>query len=146
AATLLQLRLVRAATAFAVGATLSLAGAMMQALLRNPLAEPYVLGISGGASGGAVPAMLLVSAAWMVDAAAFAGALAVALLLFALAYRDLRGGMVEGNTSLLLLTGVIVAAGCGALITLMLSVAPEGRLRGMVFWLIGDLSTAQWRA
>lgn len=146
AATLLQLRLVRAATAFAVGASLALSGAMMQALLRNPLADPYVLGVSGGASVGALFAILLFSAAWLVDAAAFAGALAVAALLFALAYRDLRGGVVEGNTSLLLLTGVIVAAGCGALITLMLSIAPEGRLRGMVFWLIGDLSGAQWRA
>jgi len=111
AATLLQLRLVRAATAFAVGATLALAGTMMQALLRNPLADPYVLGISGGASVGALLAILLFSATWLVDTAAFIGALAVAALLFALAYRDLRGAVVEGNTSLLLLTGVIVAAG-----------------------------------
>ncbi len=145
AATLLQLRLIRAATAFAVGATLALAGVMMQALLRNPLADPYVLGVSGGASVGALLAILLFSAVWMIDLAAFTGAILVALLLFVLAYRDLRGGAVEGNTSMLLLTGVIVASGCGALITLMLSVAPDGRLRGMVFWLIGDLSGAQLR-
>jgi len=116
---------------------------MMQALLRNPLADPYVLGVSGGAAVGALAAMLFFSAAWMIDVAAFGGALAVALLLFLLAHRDLRGGI--GDASLLLLTGVIVAAGCGALVTLMLSVAPDGRLRGMVFWLIGDLSGTQLR-
>ncbi|MDR3482843.1 MAG: iron ABC transporter permease [Burkholderiaceae bacterium] len=145
AATLLDLRLTRALTAFIVGGTLALAGVMMQALLRNPLADPYVLGVSGGAAVGALAAMLLFAAMWAVDVAAFGGALAVALLLFLLAYRDLRGGVVEGNASLLLLTGVIVASGCGALVTLMLSIAPDSRLRGMVFWLIGDLSGAQLR-
>jgi iron complex transport system permease protein len=145
AATLLELRLHRALTAFAAGAMLSLAGVMMQALLRNPLADPYVLGVSGGAAVGALAAMLLFGAAWAVDLAAFAGALAVALLLFLLARRDLRSGGADGNASLLLLTGVIIAAGCGALVTLMLSIAPADRLRGMVFWLVGDLSGAQLR-
>lgn len=145
AATLLELRLTRALTAFVTGAMLALAGVMMQALLRNALADPYVLGVSGGASVGALAAMLLFGAAWAVDLAAFGGALAVALLLFVLAHRDLRGGIGDGNASLLLLTGVIIASGCGALITLMLSIAPDNRLRGMVFWLIGDLSGAQLR-
>jgi iron complex transport system permease protein len=145
AATLLELRITRALSAFAIGAMLALAGVMMQALLRNPLADPYVLGVSGGASVGALAAMLLIGATWAVDAAAFGGAIAVALLLFLLAYRDLRGGIAEGNSSMLLLTGVIVAAGCGAFVTLMLSIAPETRLRGMVFWLIGDLSGTQLR-
>ncbi|HJV51014.1 MAG TPA: iron ABC transporter permease [Noviherbaspirillum sp.] len=144
AATLLELRLGRALSAFVTGATLSLAGVMMQALLRNPLADPYVLGVSGGASVGALGAILLFSTSWAIDSAAFAGAIAVALLLFVLARRDLRGG-AEGDAPMLLLTGVIVAAGCGALVTLMLSIAPEGRLRGMVFWLIGDLSATQPR-
>ena len=146
AGTLLQLRLERALSAFVTGAALALAGVLMQALLRNPLADPYVLGVSGGAAVGALLAMLLAGAAWMIDAAAFGGALLVALLLFALARRDLRGiqGM-QADPSLLLLTGVIVASGCGALVTLMLSLAPDGRLRGMVFWLIGDLSATQWR-
>lgn len=147
AATLLELRLNRALSAFVTGATLALAGVMMQALLRNPLADPYVLGVSGGAAVGALAAMLFFSAAWMVDVAAFGGAIAVALLLFGLAYRDLRGGLgTEGNATMLLLTGVIVASGCGALVTLMLSIAPDNRLRGMVFWLIGDLSATQMRA
>ncbi|MBC7490623.1 MAG: iron ABC transporter permease [Glaciimonas sp.] len=143
AATLLSLRLERALSGFVVGAMLALAGVMMQALLRNPLADPYVLGVSGGASVGAPGIMLFFSTAWMVDVAAFAGAIAVALLLFGLAYRDLRGGISDGQAPLLLLTGMIVASGCGALVALMLSVAPDGRLRSMVFWVIGDLSSTQ---
>lgn len=146
AATLLELRLGRALSGFVTGATLALAGVMMQALLRNPLADPYVLGISGGASVGALLAIMFCSLAWMIDLAAFGGAIAVCALLFALAYRDFRGsGSAEGSAPILLLTGVIVAAGCGALITLMLSVAPDSRLRGMVFWMIGDLSNTQPR-
>lgn len=144
AATLLELRLSRALSGFAAGALLALAGVLMQALLRNPLADPYVLGISGGASVGALAAMLFFNALWMIDAAAFGGALAVALLLYALAHRDLRGG-IDASAPLLLLTGVIVGAGCGALVTLMLSLAPEERLRGMVFWMIGDLSGSEQR-
>src|SRR6476661_10001321 len=130
AASLLELRLSRALSGFVTGAMLALAGVMMQALLRNPLADPYVLGISGGASVGALAAMLLLPAAWMVDLAAFGGAVTVALLLYALARRDFRHGAAEGNRPFLLLTGVIVSSGCGALVTLMLSVAPESRLRG----------------
>ncbi|MBC3812079.1 FecCD family ABC transporter permease [Undibacterium aquatile] len=146
AASLLELRLSRAFTGFITGATLALSGVLMQALLRNPLADPYVLGISGGASVGALATILFYGAFWMVDLAAFGGALAVALLLFGLAYRDFRGsGSSDGSAPVLLLTGVIVASGCGALITLMLSVAPDSRLRGMVFWMIGDLSGAQSR-
>ena len=81
----------------------------------------------------------------MIDIAAFGGALLVSLLFFLLAHRDLRGGVADGNSSLPLLTGAIIAAGCGALVTLMLSLAPDGRVRGMVFWLIGDLSGTQLR-
>ena len=142
-ATLLELRLDRALLAFVIGATLGLAGVMMQALLRNPLADPYVLGVSSGASVGALFAMLLGSMAWMVDLAAFGGAVAVAGLLFYLAYNDFKNsGSSEGSSSTLLLTGVIVGYGCMALITLILSVTPDSRLRSMVFWLIGDLSGA----
>ena len=143
---LLNLRLQRALTAFATGASLALAGVMMQALLRNPLADPYVLGISAGASVGALAALLFMCAAWMVDAASFAGAVAVSLLLYLLARRDLRAGTAaEGGTAMLLLTGVILSSGCIALVTLMLSIAPESRLRSMVFWLIGDLSGSPLR-
>ncbi len=146
AATLVELRLSRALSAFATGATLALAGVMMQALLRNPLADPYVLGVSGGAAVGALGAMLLFSIGWLVDVAAFGGAIAISFLLYFLARRDLRGAVhSDGSAPLLLLTGVVLASGCGALVTLMLSIAPDNRLRGMVFWLIGDLSGTQFR-
>lgn len=146
AASVLELRLNRALSAFVTGATLSLAGVMMQALLRNPLADPYILGVSGGAAVGALASLLFFGAAWLVDASAFAGAIAISLLLYGLAQRDLRSSAhTDGSTPILLLTGVILAAGCGALVTLMLSIAPDDRLRGMVFWLIGDLSGTQLR-
>jgi len=147
AATLLDLRLSRALVAFVTGAALALAGVMMQALLRNPLADPYVLGISAGASVGALGALMFMCAMWMVDAAAFVGAVAVSMMLYLLARRDLRGGSAaEGGASVLLLTGVILSAACMALVTLMLSIAPESRLRSMIFWMIGDLSGAPVRA
>jgi iron complex transport system permease protein len=146
ASTLVELRVSRATTAFVTGASLSLAGVMMQALLRNPLADPYVLGISGGASVGALAALLFMCAAWVVDASAFSGAVIVSMMLYLLARRDLRGGTAaEGGTSTLLLTGAILLSACMALVTLMLSIAPESRLRSMVFWMIGDLSGAPLR-
>jgi iron complex transport system permease protein len=146
AATLLDLRGSRALTAFVTGASLALAGVMMQALLRNPLADPYVLGISAGAAVGALAALMFMCAAWVVDAAAFAGAVMVSMMLYFLARRDMRSGTAaEGGTALLLLTGVILSAACSALITLMLSIAPESRLRTMVFWMIGDLAGAPMR-
>jgi iron complex transport system permease protein len=148
-ATLLDLRLARACSAFATGAALSLAGVMMQALVRNPLADPYVLGISAGAAVGALAALVVGAALWAVDIGALGGAVAVSTVLWLLARRDLGGAGrdgVTGDTSTLLLTGVVLASACMALVTLMLSVAPESRLRGMVFWMIGDLAGAGWRA
>ena len=143
-AMLLELRVLRALAAFATGASLALAGVMMQTLLRNPLADPYVLGVSSGASVGALATMLLLGAAWVINVGAFIGAMLISLLLYLLARRDFRLGVpAEGRASLLLLTGVILAAGCGALVMLMLSIAPDENLRGMVFWLLGDLSAAQ---
>ncbi|MEN3275930.1 MAG: iron complex transport system permease protein [Massilia sp.] len=146
AASLIELRAGRALVAFVTGGALALAGVLMQALLRNPLADPYILGISAGASVGALAALLLMAAAAVVDAAALAGAVSVSMLLYLLARRDLRGGaMAEGGTSMLLLTGVILSSLCMAMVTLMLSIAPEGRLRSMVFWMIGDLAGAPVR-
>ncbi|HEY0063413.1 MAG TPA: iron ABC transporter permease [Telluria sp.] len=146
AATLLELRLSRALVAFVTGAALALAGVMMQALLRNPLADPYVLGISAGASVGALASLMFMAALWIVDAFAFVGAVAVSMMLYFLARRDLRGGTAaEGGASLLLLTGVILSSLCMAMVTLMLSIAPESRLRSMIFWMIGDLAGAPLR-
>jgi iron complex transport system permease protein len=146
AASLLALRGGRALVAFVSGGALALAGVMMQALLRNPLADPYVLGISAGASVGALLALMLMCAAVTVDASALIGAVAVSMLLYLLARRDLRGGVAaEGGASQLLLTGVILSSACMALVTLMLSIAPDGQLRSMVFWMIGDLAGASPR-
>ena len=138
--TLFQLRLERALGAFVTGATLGQAGVMMQALIRNPLADPYILGVSGGAAVGALAAMLWGAAAWMIEGGAFGGAIASAAIVYVLVRRDWNGGTVGDPHSSLLLTGVMLASGCGALVTLMLSIAPDNHLRGMVFWLMGDLS------
>jgi iron complex transport system permease protein len=132
-----ELRLPRALAGFACGALLALAGALMQVLLRNPLADPYILGISGGAGVGALFAILIGLPVLGIDGLAFAGALGAMLLVFGLAHGD--GSWTQTR---LLLTGVIVAAGCGALVALMLAIAPEDRLRGMLFWLMGDLAQA----
>ncbi len=132
-----ELRLPRALATFACGGLLALAGALMQVLLRNPLAEPYVLGISGGAAVGALGAITLGAATFIVDAGAFAGALAAMLLVFGLAHGD--GSWTQTR---LLLTGVIVAAGCGAVVTLLLALAPATQAQSMLFWLMGDASGA----
>lgn len=128
-----QLRLPRAFSAFACGGLLAISGALLQALLRNPLADPYVLGISGGAAVAALAAMLLGLAA-AVNLAALGGALVAVALVFALGF---GGGMVR-----LLLTGVVLSAGFGALISLLLTLAPGAQVHGMLFWLMGDLSQA----
>ena len=136
----LQLRLPRALAGFACGGLLALAGALMQVLLRNPLADPYVLGISGGAGVGALFAILLGLPVLGIDGLAFIGALGAMLLVFGLAHGD--GSWTQTR---LLLTGVIVAAGCGALVALMLAIAPDDRLRSMLFWLMGDLAqSSDW--
>jgi iron complex transport system permease protein len=133
----LSLRLPRALSGFACGGLLALAGALLQVLLRNPLADPYVLGISGGAGVGALLAILFGLGLAGINGSAFFGALGAMLLVFGLAHGD--GSWTQTR---LLLTGVIVAAGCGAAVALMLSVAPDDKLRGMLFWLMGDLSQA----
>ena len=132
-----ELRLPRAVAAFACGGLLATAGALMQVLLRNPLADPYILGISGGAAVGALGAITLGAAAFWIDAFAFAGALGAMLVVFGLAHGD--GSWTQTR---LLLTGVIVAAGCGAAVSLMLALAPDTRVMSMLFWMMGDASAA----
>lgn len=135
AAVVRELRLPRTLAAFACGALLALAGALMQVLLRNPLADPYILGVSGGAGIGALLAIFFGFGVAALNGFAFAGALLAMLIVFGLAHGD--GSWTQTR---LLLTGVMVSAGCSALITLLLAAAPEERLRGMLFWLIGDFS------
>jgi iron complex transport system permease protein len=139
----LGLRAPRALSGFAVGATLALSGALLQSLLRNPLADPYILGISGGAAVAALAALAAGLGAALVQGAAMLGALMTLALLFMLARRslysiDMAGaGQAAGSV---LLTGVMLASLAAALMSLMLTLAPDGRLRSMMFWLLGDLS------
>lgn len=141
AAVVTELRLPRLLAAFAVGGLLAVAGALLQVLLRNPLADPYVLGISGGAAVAALLTMLAGLGGWWVSGSALFGALGSMLLVFGLAH-----GSGSWTPTRLLLTGVVVAALWGALISFLLAVAPEHNLRGMLFWLMGDLSHGgEWR-
>lgn len=132
---IIDLRLPRALTAFGVGGLLAVAGVLMQVLLRNPLAEPYILGTSGGAAVAALLAMMLGSGATLVDLSAFAGAMVATLLVFSIAQ-----GTGNWTPTRLLLTGVVLAAGFSAATTLLLALSPDQNLRGMLFWLVGDLS------
>ncbi|WP_372523350.1 FecCD family ABC transporter permease [Sulfuricaulis sp.] len=132
-----ELRLPRALSAFAVGGLLALSGALLQVLLRNPLADPYVLGISGGAAVATLLSMLAGLGAGWLRGNAFLGAMLSMLIVFGLS----RAGSAWTQNRLLL-TGVVVAAGWGAVISLILAVAPATQVQGMLFWLIGDLSYA----
>jgi iron complex transport system permease protein len=133
-----QLRLPRAQYAFITGALLASAGALLQILLRNPLAEPYVLGVSGGASVFALLAMLTGLTGFAVSGSAFSGALLSMLLVF-----GLSRGQRSWSPTRLLLTGVVLATGWGAIISFILSIAPQAQLHSLLFWLMGDLSFAQ---
>ena len=135
---LLDLRLPRTLAAFGTGGLLAVAGALMQVLLRNPLADPYVLGLSGGAAVGALLAMLAGMGTLIISGSAFAGAMLATVLVFGLAH-----GTGSWTPSRLLLTGVVVAAGWGAVITLMLAITPSYKLPGMLYWLMGDVSYAR---
>lgn len=150
-----QIRVPRVLAGFGAGAALALSGALMQLLTRNALADPYVLGISGGASVGALAAMLLGALGgtsllpeWGVALGAAGGALLAATLLFALTWRMLgRYSLATGAESSvsLLLVGVMIGSAASAMVTVLLTLAPDAQLRGMVFWLLGDLNGAtQW--
>ena len=132
-----NIRLPRILLAIAVGGGLSVAGAVFQAILMNPLAEPYILGVSSGGTFGAVLSFLLGLSFLYTQFFSFAGALAVIFLVFMLGKRF---GELEPNV--LLLTGVMVGAFFAASILLMMSLLQDN-LRTAVFWLIGNLSLAK---
>ena len=135
----LDLRLPRVLSGFVVGGMLALAGALMQVLLRNPLAEPFVLGISGGASVFALATIALgLGGAW-IHGGALTGALISMLLVFAL---PRVGG--EWNPMRILLTGVVVASGWGAVISLLLAITQAAQIHTMLYWLMGDLGQARF--
>lgn len=138
-----QFRLPRALLGALVGGSLALAGATFQALLRNPLAEPYILGISGGASVGAVAVLALGlagAATWALPLAAFAGALLAILLVFRVATASGRSLDVR----VLLLAGVVVAAFFSACIAFILSVSEARTVQSAVMWMMGSLAGADW--
>jgi ABC-type Fe3+-siderophore transport system permease subunit len=138
-----DLRLPRTAAAVLVGAALATSGATFQALLRNPLAEPYVLGISGGAALGAVAAIVLgvlLPVPGAVALAAFIGA----LVTIALVLRIALGVGPTLDTRVLLLSGVVVGAFANAGIFLMLSVADVNSYRSATAWMMGSLSGSTW--
>ena len=135
---ILDLRLPRVTSGFVVGGMLALAGALMQILLRNPLAEPYILGISGGASVFALLAISMgLAGVWLTLGACF-GALLTMFMVFVFS-----GSGSGWNPLKVLLTGVVIAAGWGAVISFLLAISPAAKLHNMLFWLMGDLSFSQ---
>lgn len=141
---LYELRLPRALAALVCGGLLALSGIIMQVLLRNPLADPYILGISGGAAVGALLVIVLgaggVLGGLLIGQAAFAGALLSVLLVFGLA--TTAGGW---SPTRLLLTGVVLSAGWGAAINVLLTTSNNHTVQSMLFWLMGDLSQSAAR-
>ena len=138
-----SLRLPRVALGLAVGAGLGMSGAAMQATLRNPLAEPYLLGVSGGAAVGAVAAIALrIAAPALLPVAAFAGAaLAVAIVLGVA-----RAAGAQNDPRVLVMAGVVVGAFANAAIMVVLANAPAEDVRGALWWMMGSLNDASWNS
>ena len=131
-----QIRFPRVLLAALVGAALSLGGLVFQALLRNPLAEPYILGISGGSAIGAIIGILMGFSRFPgVSLMAFTGSIATLLLILAMS-----SGQTILKKDALLLSGVMVNAFCGAVIMFLVSMTQDSRLHNIIFWLMGDLS------
>jgi cobalamin transport system permease protein len=143
AAIVRELRVPRVLLAFLVGGSLSVTGASLQALLRNPLADPYLLGLSGGAGLGAVLAIALnPDWPWAVPAAAFAGATGAVALVY-------RLSVVSGrrlDPRVLLLAGVVVGSFAGAIMTTVISLSEAAELRRAFLWLLGGFGGSSWRA
>jgi iron complex transport system permease protein len=139
----LELRLPRIVLALVAGGGLAVAGAVFQALLRNPLAEPYVLGVAGGAAVGAVAALTLGlrHLPGAVPLSALAGAIGAILLVLRIAVRVGRAL----DTRVLLLAGVVVGAFFNAVILLLLTMADVESFRSAVFWMMGSLAASSWR-
>jgi iron complex transport system permease protein len=138
-----NLRVPRALLAFLVGGSLGVAGAGLQALVRNPLADPFLLGLSGGAGLGAVLAIALhLSGPWALPVAAFVGALAALGLVYRLGLVGGTGGALDPR--ILLLGGVAIGAFAAAVTTAIVSLADAAELRNAFLWLWGGLSGASW--
>lgn len=141
AAIVRELRLPRVLLGFLVGGSLALCGAVLQAAIRNPLAEPYLLGISGGAGLTAVIVIALgVTGQWVLPLAAFAGALTAIVVVYRMSL--VRGGRLD--SAVLLLAGVVVSAFCSAMVGAILTLSEASRLRNALLWMLGGLSSASW--
>jgi iron complex transport system permease protein len=138
-----QLRAPRVLLAFCVGGSLAVTGAALQAMIRNPLAEPYLLGLSGGAGLGAVIAIATRAAGtWAIPIAAFIGAIAAVALVY-------RLSLVAGrrlDPRVLLLSGVVVGSFAGALMSAIIVLSPSAGIRNAFLWLLGGFGSASWQA
>jgi len=136
-----QVRLPRIILAGIVGAALSVAGVVFQSLFRNPLADPYILGISSGSAVGAI--LAIISGAGLsflsIPAASFCGALLTIMLVLGIARTGYRF-----QTNTLLLAGVIVGSFFSAIIMFLVSITQDERLHSIIFWLMGDLSLSKY--
>jgi iron complex transport system permease protein len=138
-----DLRLPRALLAFFVGGSLAVTGAALQALVRNPLADPYLLGLSGGAGLGAVAAIVFgVGGVWAVPLAALGGALVAIALVYRLAL--VAGAVLDARV--LLLSGVVVGAFAASLMGAIIAISPAPEVRNALLWLLGGFDAASWRA
>lgn len=137
------LRLPRVLQGFLVGGSLAVSGAVLQALIRNPLADPYLLGISGGAAIAAVVVIALgITGAWILPLAAFGGAMAALLLVY-------RLSLVQGrrlDAHILLLAGVVVSAFTSALVSAVLTLSEAAQLRNAFLWMLGGLGGSSWQS
>src|SRR4249919_1027712 len=134
------LRLPRVALAVLVGAGLGMSGAALQGTMRNPLAEPYLLGVSGGAAVGAVLAMAAGLGAGLLPIAAFAGAIVAVIAAFFVA----RAAGARGDVRVLLMAGVVVGAFANAAIMVALANEPPNTVRSAMWWMMGSVSEASW--
>lgn len=136
------LRLPRIALGVVIGAGLGMSGAALQATLRNPLAEPYLLGVSGGAAVGAVASVTLgLSSPALLPIAAFAGAAVAVMLVLLVA----RAAGARGDPRVLLMAGVVVGAFANAAVMVLLAGAPSETVRGALWWMMGSLGDATWQ-
>ena len=140
-----EIRLPRVLLSVLVGAALALSGALVQGLFRNPLADPSLIGVSGGAAVGAAFAIVLggavgfLSGPWMLPLLAFAGGAGVTALVYRLGVSPLGTSVAT-----MLLAGVAINAMTGACISYLSTVAEDARLRNLIFWLMGSFNTASW--
>jgi iron complex transport system permease protein len=130
-----RLRLPRAINAYITGGLLALTGVILQALLRNPLADPYILGVSGGSAVFALFGMMFGVAGLSINTLAFVGGLIAIVVVLSFSQKRF-----QWRTNTLLLTGVLFAAGCNAIISLILILSPDSTLKGMMFWLLGNFT------